>query len=143
MSVEKQSCLFLLCKLSELQRQALLSQPVCKRVGATVPRVLGSLRRHPLLPPVSTELKAEEHVAFLLWLWFHCPCSLPVRSDCEGHDMSGVNILGVKGELARSRRQDKLAPIAAVWNEYLERCHRLLELKGIIGAIFPRLLFYR
>lgn len=51
--------------------------------------------------------------------------------------------LGVKGELARSLRQDKLAPIAAVWNEYLERCHRLLELKGIIDGIFPRLLFYR
>lgn len=48
-----------------------------------------------------------------------------------------------EGELARPLGQDKLAPITAVRNEHLESYHGMLELKGIIDVIFPRLLFFR
>lgn len=53
-------------------------------------------------------------------------------------------LLGVEGGLAGLwGRARTLAPVAAVWKEYLERYHGMVTLKALIDAIFLRLLFYR
>lgn len=63
-------------------------------------------------------------------------------SDWEGHEVSGIASgcgRGAGGPLG----QGALAPVAAVWKEYLQRYHGMFTLTRLIDAIiFPRLLFY-